>query len=124
MRSSPFPFFHLVHPNATTWTEVFGLISRVLNVPLVPYTKWLNALQELAQSCNRLSASPLQLLDFYHSANRPLYSEDDEAFGFPRLSTLHAEISVPALSNLTRLGVEDAASWLSYWSSIGALAKA
>lgn len=88
---------------------------------MVPYSKWLEALEESARVTDSLPASSLQLLDFYQSASKPLKSEDDEAFGFPRLSTQYAEIAVPALSNFERLGLEDVTSWLAYWKSAGVL---
>ncbi|KAF5353868.1 hypothetical protein D9756_007248 [Leucocoprinus leucothites] len=121
MRSSPTSFLHLVHPNPATWSDVFKLVSRSLDVPLVPYSKWLDALEESAQTPNQVPPSSLQLLDFYRSANKPLSSQDDEAFGFPRLSTKQAELAVPALSSLDQLGLEDVTSWLSYWGSTGVL---
>lgn len=94
-----------------------------MNVPLVPYTKWLNTLEESARSSTRLPASSLQLLDFYRSANRSLNSEDEEAFGFPRLSTSQAQVSVPILSNFKRLGLGDVTAWLPYWTPSGVLTK-
>ncbi|KAF9451607.1 acetyl-CoA synthetase-like protein [Macrolepiota fuliginosa MF-IS2] len=122
MRSSPRSFLHLIHPNPTTWTKVFGLVSKTLNIPLVPYGKWLSALEESAKSSSKLPASSLQLMDFYQSVNKVFNSEADEAFGFPQLSTTQAEAVVPTLSSLPQLGTEDVASWLSYWTSAGALA--
>lgn len=99
------------------------MISKVMDVPLVPYTKWLNTLEESARSSTRLPASSLQLLDFYRSANRSLNSEDEEAFGFPRLSTSQAQVSVPILSNFKKLGLGDVTAWLPYWTSSGVLTK-
>ncbi|KAJ3569819.1 hypothetical protein NP233_g4796 [Leucocoprinus birnbaumii] len=121
MRSGSSSFLHLVHPNPATWSDVFSLVSRSLNVPLVPYSEWLSALEESAKLSNSVPASSLQLLDFYQSANKPLSSKDDEAFGFPRLGTTQAEAAVPAMSCWKQLGMEDVSSWLSYWASTGVL---
>jgi hypothetical protein len=122
LRSSPFPFVHLVHPNSPTWTEVFRLISNALKVPLVPYNTWLEALEKSAQNSNtKVPSSSLQLLDYYQSAKKPLNSENDDAFGFPRLSTKLSETAVPALSHFERLGLDDVTSWLTYWKSAGVL---
>jgi hypothetical protein len=121
MRATPSGFLHLVHPNPPTWSEVFSLVAKALNVPLVPYSKWLEALEESAQSSYHVPPSSFQLLDFYRSANKPRRSQQDEAFGFSRLSSSHTESVVPALLRLERLGFHDVTSWLSYWSSAGVL---
>lgn len=88
----------------------------------MPYNTWLEALEKSAQTSNtKVPSSSLALLDYYQSAKKPLHSENDDAFGFPRLSTKLSETAVPALSSFEKLGLDDVTSWLTYWSTAGDL---
>ncbi|KAF8066748.1 hypothetical protein FPV67DRAFT_1496289 [Lyophyllum atratum] len=131
MRHSSAMFLHLVHPTATSWSQIFGPLSQLMGVPLVPYSKWLVALEasessEDGKAANASVDNPaLRLLDFFRSADKPLPSDDAEAFGFPRLETEVAIHAAPSLchSKLLPLGRGDVESWLRYWKQIGFLRR-
>ncbi|KAF9465931.1 hypothetical protein BDZ94DRAFT_1158916 [Collybia nuda] len=128
MRRSEEFVLHLAHPNPVSWCEIFGPISEVLGVRLVPYPTWLSALEaslnDSARSGPRNTFNPAsRLLDFFQSANKPLSFTDAEAFGFPRLCTENAVKAAPSLENgkLCPLGKLDVERWLKYWTDVGHL---
>ncbi|TFK37077.1 hypothetical protein BDQ12DRAFT_608601 [Crucibulum laeve] len=125
MRQSDSPVLHLVHPNPTSWTSILSHVSSTLEVPLVPYSTWLSVL-EAADLSSVSGVDPaeenpaLRILDFYRSADKPLPSDDAEAFGFPRLSTTLAVQNAASLQQCTmhQLGCDDVHRWISYWNSV------
>ncbi|KAG6837399.1 putative NRPS-like protein biosynthetic cluster [Arthromyces matolae] len=120
MRKSPKMFLHLCHPRPVSWSTVFTLISRILKIPLVGYSTWLEALEDIESRANGgrdlgcEQPPALRLLDFFQSAGRAVSSEKTEAFGFPRLS-MEVALSVTSAIDLPPLGEEDVTLWLKYW---------
>ena len=50
MLSSPEPILHLTHPHPSRLRTLLTVTARELDVPLVPYANWLEALSSTAAS--------------------------------------------------------------------------
>lgn len=130
-------YLHIVHPRPVQWNDIIGILARKVGVQLVSYDTWLGRLQESGDTSNGgdENANPaLRLLDFYQSAlEKPLLSEDAEAFGFPRLATVDTVRVAPSLRvasseggggggrTLRVLSEVDVDGWLAYWKVVGFL---
>ena len=121
MRNSPHSVLHLIHPKPVPWNSLIRPIAEELQVPLVPYQEWLNALQaEIHDTLeiDQLRQNPaLRLVEFYKHA--PV-NKDREPLGIARLSFEKALEVAPAL-NMSQLGVEHARRWVAAWRASGFL---
>ncbi|PBL02838.1 acetyl-CoA synthetase-like protein [Armillaria gallica] len=99
---------HLVHPNPIPWATIARIISRELNVNLVSYTHWLEALENLAVHPTSLPA--IRLLPYYRRSALALGWKNREAFGLPHLVT-----SSDKGQELSPLDKDEVENWLKYW---------
>ncbi|KAK0499792.1 hypothetical protein EDD18DRAFT_1460649 [Armillaria luteobubalina] len=104
---------HLVHPKPVLWSPLARFASQELNVKLVSFTHWLEALENSALDATVLPA--MRLLPHYkHTAKiigRSLRNR--EAFGLPRLSTtLTQDTSIPSLDE------NEVRNWMQYWCDV------
>ncbi|KAK0461852.1 uncharacterized protein EV420DRAFT_1665230 [Desarmillaria tabescens] len=102
------PIMHLVHPNPVPWAIIARIISRELNVNLVSYTHWLEALENLALESTSLPAT--RLLPHYRRSAQALGWKNREAFGLPHL--------VPGSykgKDTPPFDEDEVGNWLRYW---------
>ena len=119
---------HLVHPRPTSWTLLAKAFATELSVPLVPFSEWLQKLEQSGKNktnnhvevedMRRIPA--LRLLQFFRSMSSKV-GDSGTALGFPRLSCenavqLSSTLSKPAIH---QLGEKDVKKWLEYWRSVG-----
>ncbi|KAK0499795.1 hypothetical protein EDD18DRAFT_1442304 [Armillaria luteobubalina] len=101
---------HLVHPNPVSWSTLACFASTELNVKLVSYTQWLEALENSALDATVLPA--MRLLPHYKHIVKIIGRSlrNREAFGLPRLSTtLTQDTSIPSLDE------NEVRNWMQYW---------
>lgn len=116
----------MIHPRPATWSDVFVPLSKILDVPLVPYTEWLSCLQKLVDDHPESEVElmrqvpALKLLDFYRGSIHQFDKPGTEAMGLPLLSTTNAVKNSTTLADidLPAIGAEDARKWLDYWRLI------
>ncbi|THH28009.1 hypothetical protein EUX98_g6169 [Antrodiella citrinella] len=107
MRNSPEAMLHLVHPRPVTWSQVMEPISRALRLPIVPYSEWLNRLQNSGDKEGNSAASEVQLLqvnpalmliDFLGHAVSSEADKQKEAMGIRTFEVSKAVKVAPALN--------------------------
>ena len=92
MRHSPEPIVHLVQPRPVSWHTLLEPIAKELNVPLVPYTDWLSALessveQGSAQEVEVMRLNPALRLLLFFKAQSTAMTPDRVAMGLVFIST-------------------------------------
>ncbi|KAK0216125.1 hypothetical protein IW262DRAFT_1277291, partial [Armillaria fumosa] len=108
----PSPIIHIVHPKPAQWSELAQIISKELNVELVPYAQWFELLEKSALDSAALSA--MRLLSYYKRNAESLLVKDTEAFGLPKVS---AEGVTGA--DFPPLDDNEVKKWLAYWRRVG-----
>jgi hypothetical protein len=131
LRMAPTGTYHLAHPDPVLWKDVFGPISTALDVPVVPYAKWLDLLEaDLADpSHTEIEAVVVNPALGFIDMFRPLRDrlpdtiEAREAMAVPKVQTKNVMSVSRALApeNLKPLGEKDALMWLKYWQMAGLL---
>jgi len=130
MRNSPHPVLHLAHPRPVSWSSIMEPISRILRLPLVPYSEWIGRLRTsqaegtATSEVQLMQVNPaLMLLDFFAQALSSEADKEKEAMGLRTLDVSRASAVAPALSEhrLPRLGEREATAWVGYWRRIGYL---
>ncbi|EIN05387.1 acetyl-CoA synthetase-like protein [Punctularia strigosozonata HHB-11173 SS5] len=122
---------HLAHPRPIPWTMVMKHVSERLNVPLVPYERWLDALENDLKDTSKtevehmLENPALRLLPFYQSVAAVINVQDKhagyEAAGIPMLDLQNATSVSPSLRDMQPLTLADVDQWLEYWKRVGLL---
>ncbi|KAJ3926223.1 MAG: male sterility protein-domain-containing protein [Lentinula lateritia] len=118
---------HVVHPIASPWTNIMKPIASMLKLPLVPYSQWLNKLNEMHQqrmaNADQFADQPaLALVDFFalgvQEPRSPL-----EASGLdPVVSISRSKLlSITMASHACQLTESDIKKWCTYWQSTGFL---
>jgi hypothetical protein len=110
-----------VNPTKSHWNDVFGYISKELDVPLVPYPEWLSQLKEASTTIkNTQKHSALRLLGFYETLDE---GDGSEAGGLAPCNTEVTRGVCPILNEegLKTVEVGEIQRWLSYWKSLGLL---
>ncbi|KAK0216122.1 hypothetical protein IW262DRAFT_1449678 [Armillaria fumosa] len=102
------PIIHLVHPKPILWSSLARVISRELTVKLVPYSHWLQGLENSTLDLTALPAK--RILPYYKRNAGALGWKNREAFGLPHLS-----VGSIGGANLPQLGGEDVRKWMQYW---------
>ncbi|KZT61212.1 acetyl-CoA synthetase-like protein [Calocera cornea HHB12733] len=125
-------YLHLVHPHPTKWDYIITYMSKILKVPVVPFSEWFGMLEGAAtkgglQEAERNPA--IKLLDFFGRGNKALEEnmkqgkyKPKEAMGMPDLQTGNAVTVSETLRGLKVLGEEDVQLWLGYWEQHGMFA--
>ncbi|EGO18727.1 putative polyketide synthase [Serpula lacrymans var. lacrymans S7.9] len=125
MMDSSTHILHLVHPHPICWSELMQHIALAMNLPLIPYSRWLSSLEKrsLFQDTSGKIIPALRLLAFFqYSVYRGDGSSTDN-FLEPRASCQQAIQVSPTLrdTSITPLGLRDVEKWLSYWNRVGFL---
>lgn len=122
------PVLHLAHPNPVAWSTLFTAASQELcDLPLVPYTEWVDRLTQSAHAQNRDAEASaqqvaripaLRILDFFQEAGADADAKEGrEAMGTRRLALDRACCASPTLSGLKSapLDEDNVRSWIAYW---------
>ena len=119
--------FNLVHPKPVPWNDVASAFSYALNVPLVSYKEWLDALESklietgigAAQVEKAFDEVPaLRIIDFFRAAKM---SPDREPIGITRLASDKAQAASKVLREAADLGNKDVKKWIAFWRRTGFL---
>ncbi|KIJ41947.1 hypothetical protein M422DRAFT_229444 [Sphaerobolus stellatus SS14] len=123
---------HLIHPRPVPWARLAEILSTKLEIPLVPFSTWIEELEILSNSMKNSIAPPdrnvdpsvellrqipaLRILSFLKNMSQ-LVEISGDAFGFPKLAVSNAINLSATLSNpgLQQLGEKDVGLWLNYW---------
>ncbi|KAM5543840.1 hypothetical protein V8D89_002457 [Ganoderma adspersum] len=122
MRKSSARTLHLVHPRPVAWKAIIAPISEELDVPLVPYSQWLAALEKCAAEGSRdevdtMRTNPaLRLLDFFRVQSG--------SNGGARLSSAKAQQTSEELAQMPELTRDDTKRWVAAWRASGFLPAA
>lgn len=121
--SSNHQTYHVVHPNPSTWSSVFSILSKELQVPLVPYSIWVEKLEASDASLETLPTK--KLLEFYKRTSKSPamqslnFDQATEAMGLKRLDTSEAEKASQSLRRAEKLSESEVKRWLKYWINKG-----
>lgn len=118
---------HLAHPRPVPWNDVASAFAKTLNIPLVPYQKWLGALErrfaetgsdpaEVEKAFAEVPA--LRLIDFFRGAKE---DPELEPLGMCRLATEKAQAASKVLREAEQIGSKDVEKWVAFWKKSGFL---
>lgn len=120
---------HLAHPHPVAWGTLFRQAAHALDVPLVPYSEWVDRLTKSAEELDTEATvqlterSPaLRILDFFQACSVFTDTEEGrEAMGLRRLALDRACGASTTLAGLksSPVGGEDVKSWIAYWRAVG-----
>jgi hypothetical protein len=115
---------HISHPRAVPLRTLLTSIGSELNLPLVPYDKWLASLEhvEARAVVTDIDDIPaLKILPFFRLHKVGELPKHSEVFGLPTLSTQVSTQYSRSLASASPLNATDAVLWLRYWSGLGFL---
>jgi hypothetical protein len=110
LRDSKHMILHLVNPNAVPWRTLFSAVATILDVPLVPYSTWLD---KVKLSDGEVPAA--YLLSTFQKMKADGMGNGHEALGITRLAYGNAEESLPGFNDEKALCDQDVNSWMNYW---------
>lgn len=120
---------HLAHPHPIAWGTLFRQAAHALDVPLVPYSEWVDRLTKSAEGLDTEAAvqltercPALRILDFFQACSITTGTgEGREAMGLRRLALDRACGASTTLAGLksSPVGGEDVKSWIAYWRAVG-----
>ncbi|GJJ05921.1 putative NRPS-like protein biosynthetic cluster [Clathrus columnatus] len=131
LRHAPINFAHLVHPRPIKWTELIHSISDELQLPIIPFSDWVNQLENLPKTEEMFHKThALHLIEFYKAAIPPpkgsatdSFSNEHEVMGLPTFETSRTVSAVEALNevSLPCITTEEVVGWIGYWRAKGVL---
>jgi hypothetical protein len=126
-RSLP-PVMHLTHPHPTTWTRIFHAVAARAGVALVPYARWIDALENklndraLGERERARCEPALKLAGMFRERERSMADAEDEVYEvghqalmFPRLDMSHMLACASGLRSAAQLNERDVNGWMDYW---------
>ncbi|KAJ7210990.1 hypothetical protein C8J57DRAFT_1400321 [Mycena rebaudengoi] len=121
MHGSQERYAHIIHPHPVPMTHILSPVSRILDIPLVPYSDWLESLDKTASHESEASANPaVRLIDFFRTYRE--VAPDQEAFFPAVLSTTVSIRTAPSLASAAALTAQDVEVWTAYLRQGGYLA--
>ncbi|KAG8854181.1 hypothetical protein FRB96_007737 [Tulasnella sp. 330] len=128
-RNSSSPVLNIVHPHTMPWSYIMRSVSSLLNLPLVPFSKWVGKLDDAAKDPNALKSNPaLALLDFYKQMSLSFAHDKAEASakgvcreagGLAMLDVKKATAESRSLNDAPALTEEDVGKWIRYFKAKG-----
>ncbi|KAJ7103042.1 hypothetical protein B0H15DRAFT_810726 [Mycena belliarum] len=120
MRNSNERYLHITHPRPISITDILSRLSKVLELPLVPYSTWLESLEAAALLESTAPANPgVHLIEFFRSYQE--VSAEQEVLLSAVLSNTRAVEATESLASLEPLTAEDADKWVAYLRNGGHL---
>ncbi|CAA7270507.1 unnamed protein product [Cyclocybe aegerita] len=129
MRRTPSDTVHLIHPKPTQWNDLIKPVSKLLNVPLVPYVEWFARLEASARDADDHGRSTvnqraaLRLTHFYRIALGVSRFHTESGGLLAKVVSEKGYQASPSLQSdeVSSLGKEDVEKWVAYWKEIGFL---
>jgi hypothetical protein len=116
VRNSRERYMHLIHPHPVPMADILSPLSKILGLPLVPYSQWLESLEAASLLEMEASINPaVHLLDFFRSYSA---AESEQEL----LSNTVALESAPSLLSVAPLTAQDAGRWMVHLRRGGYLA--
>jgi hypothetical protein len=126
---APPQIVHLDHPHPIRWSEMIKHVADEINVPLVSYNAWIEALDRsitnefLPPVLQRRRDHALRLHSVFHLLQDGLMNHtvgpEEEIFCLPLLDKTQMVKFSPNLNNLEPISKQDVLGWMKYWRSIG-----
>ncbi|KAF7353828.1 Acetyl-CoA synthetase-like protein [Mycena venus] len=111
LRKSNDHYFHITHPKPVPMTDIMSPLSEVLDLPLVPYSAWLESLEAASLQEFAASNNPgVRLLDFFRSFQQQVSAEQD-ALSRASLSNARAMKAATSMSSVPPLATHDVKAW-------------
>ena len=116
MRHSIHPVLHLTSPHSIAWTDIFGILSSRLNLPLIASSDWISRLRKLeahvpTRACATDSGFAHALAGWFQITVAGKTSDT----ALSNQKGLEASTSLAAVE---KLGERDVLRWLAFWNSI------
>ncbi|THV08167.1 acetyl-CoA synthetase-like protein [Dendrothele bispora CBS 962.96] len=112
-------FVHLIHPRPVRWSTLARLIASKLKVDVVPFTQWLEKLEQAGKTEQNAEKkiSALRILSSYQGMASIWEEPGVEAFGIAEIENGRAKRLSKTLAdpNVPQLGEEQLKKWMSYW---------
>ena len=122
---------HLVHPKPIPWNVIASAFSKKLQLTLIPYDEWLQALEnkldETGSDPKRVEKAfelvpALRLINFFRSIKEiTMLGSVREPLGLPKLASQKAQAYSNTLRASEPMSVADVERWLSFWRKSGFL---
>lgn len=113
---------HLAHSHPVPAAALLEPLSRVLGVRLIPFTQWVDLLEQSVAGGDAEKNPGLKMVDFFKESASDAGSQNAEAFGVVRMDITNALNGSQVLrEDVKELSVEDVTSWVSYWRKSGNL---
>ncbi|KAJ7455824.1 hypothetical protein FB451DRAFT_1354034 [Mycena latifolia] len=130
----PFSILNLVHPQPVPWNFVMASVRDVIKAKrigdspamrLVDFSEWCAELESFSigrkSTTDYASLPGIKLLDFFSSLAKTSSGSADSEFGGLDLNTDEIQAVSSSVRSARKLGTEDVARWLEYWTSTGFL---
>jgi thioester reductase-like protein len=119
---------HLDHPHPTSWAEMIKHVADEIDVPVVSYDAWLEALDKsisndlLTPILQQRRDHALRLRSvfhgFQHVLSRCTIKPNEAIFRMPTLGKTQMLKFSPKLNDVKPISKQDVLGWLKYWQSI------
>ncbi|KAJ7659561.1 hypothetical protein DFH06DRAFT_1044174 [Mycena polygramma] len=120
MRGSEERYMHLTHPSPVPMADILSAQAKLLGIPLVPYSQWLESLETAASQESAASVNPgVRLIHFFRSYRE--VGPEEEPFFPAFLSNTVAVENSPSLQSLAPLTAQDVEGWTAYLRQEGLL---
>ncbi|ETW81166.1 tridomain enzyme adenylation-thiolation-dehydrogenase [Heterobasidion irregulare TC 32-1] len=122
---------HIMHPRPVPWSSIITPLAKALDVPLLPYSEWLQSLQNTSSSISGSMTTPAVLLANYFASlekkdrrgqtegrAREHVGRNMHVFSVERGQKTSRTLGDPTLAPL---GTQNAEKWLKFWKQGGFL---
>jgi hypothetical protein len=124
---APPQIVHLDHPHPIQWSEMIKHVADEVNVPVVSYDAWIEALDrsissDLTPALQRRRDGALRLRSTFHLFQDALKNHtvgsEESIFGMPSLDKTQMVKFSPKLNDMEPISKQDVLGWIKYWRSI------
>ncbi|KAJ7206143.1 hypothetical protein B0H12DRAFT_1243356 [Mycena haematopus] len=120
MRSNDGHYFHITHPKPVPMADIMSPLSEALDLPLVPYSAWMDSLEAASLQESAASNNPgVRLLDFFRSLRQ--VSAEQDVLSPVTLSNECAVKAAGFMLSVPPLGAYDVGTWVSHLRGVGYL---
>ncbi|KAJ7189839.1 hypothetical protein GGX14DRAFT_580331 [Mycena pura] len=121
LRKSNEHHFHITHPKPVPMADIMSPLLKVLDLPLVPYSAWLESLEAASLQESAASNNPgVRLLDFFRFFQKQVSAEQDALSG-ASLANTRATKAASSMSSAPPLAAHDVKAWVLHLREVGYL---